>query len=401
MRVLLVNNFWYPRGGAETVVLATKDLLEKSGHTVALFGTRHPANLFDNKYFVPYVDFDHLSWWGKIRAGINAVYHREAVKNFRALILEFNPEVIHFHNIYHQLSFGLIGVAKELGIPMVMSAHDYHLISPNYRLFSRGQVDERCAGQNYWRCAWHNCLENRGRSLIASVDAFWTHRKKYADMIGAFISPSDFMKKKLAQFGIDESKITVARNPVESAWFSDGDDNGDDGYVLYFGRLSEEKGIDVLLAAAKYTPNIRYVIAGVGPEEKFCHDLVAKYDLKNIELVGFKTGAEIWALVARARLVVLPSLWYENCPMSVIEALAKGKIVIASRVGGLPEILTDELLVEPGDSVVLAGAIKYWHGETPANRHDSVRSITEKIKKEFSPEWYLSRLLEIYSDVSR
>ena len=394
MRIVLVNKFWYQRGGAERVALLTKELLEKAGHEVEIFGMNHPQNLFTNKYFTDFVDYDHLNIFQKIKFGSRAIYNLQAKKNFAALLKDFKPDVVHFHNIYHQLSCSVIEAAKEAGVKMVMTLHDYKFISPNYNLFHHGKIDESCVGGKYYRCILNNCMENFEESTLSAVESYFVDRKGYKAMIGQYVSPSEFLKNKFVVAGFDKDKITKISNPIPEDDLADNKMSGD--YIAYVGRLSSEKGLNILLQAAQKLPEIKFKIVGEGNDYVNLEEFVVKHDLNNVDFVGHKNRADLINIIDEARLLVSPSVWYENAPMSVMESMARCKVVIGSDIGGLSELLPIELLVKPGDVEDLLAKIKEWFYADKKRLQLAGEYLQSQIKTDNSPKLYLERLLEIY-----
>ncbi len=396
MKIVLVNKFWYPRGGAEKVAILTKELLEQAGHRVEIFGMRHPDNLLENKYFTDFIDYHSAGFWQKIKFGLRAIYNRQAANNFGKLLNDFQPDVVHFHNIYHQLSCSIIGVAKKMGIKTVMTLHDYKLISPNYNLYHHGQVAQECMGGKYYRCILHNCMESRAESWLATIEAYFVDLMGYKKMILKYLSPSEFLRTKFIESGFDNKHIEVLPNPLRSSEFISTESVGD--YVGYIGRLAPEKGVEYLLQAAELLPKINFKIAGSGPSQKHLLELIEKNKITNVELVGQKNGQDLQNFILNSRLLVVPSVWHENAPMSVVEAKAHSKVVIAFAMGGISEILPQELLVKPKDVSELAQKIKIWFEADAEKLSQMGRQLQSEAKQSNSPEVYLDRLLKVYKD---
>lgn len=396
MKILLVNKFWYPRGGAENMVLLTKELLENAGHQVEVFGMNHPDNLFSNKYFTDFVDYKKLGLLSKIKFGARVIYNHQAKQKISQLLADFQPDVVHFHNIYHQLSCSVIEAVAEKKIKSVMTLHDYKFISPNYSLFHHGKIAEDGVGGKYYQCLLKNCMESFSDSLLATLEAYFVAGKGYKSMINKYLSPSNFLRNKFIKAGFASSVIVRLPNALADDEFKISEN--DQGYVAYVGRLSSEKGVDYLLFAARELPAIHFKIVGDGPERDELEKIAQKNNLTNVEFVGYKTGVELENLLVNARLLVVPSVWYENAPMSILEAKARGKIVIASDIGGISEILPNELLVAPGNGVALAQKIGEWFNKTEFQRQAMGKKLFEQVKKENSPEVYLQNLLKVYSD---
>lgn len=330
MKILLVNKFYYLRGGAEKYFLEQEKALKALGHEVAIFAMEHPKNLPSpySKYFVSRVSFNEGKLRDKLLSPGRVLYSLEAKRKFKKLLQDFKPDLIHIHNIYHQLSPSILPEATKQDIPVVMHLHDYKLICPNYQLFNHGQICFRCKGGKYFEAAKTCCFKDScAQSLLASTEMYLHHKvlKLYEKNIALYIAPSQFMKDTCIDFGVEKAKIKVLLNFTEKKSVSSTLGN----YYLYFGRLSKEKGIEVLLETKE---NIK--VAGTGPLE---NSLKAKYP--KAKFLGFKSGKELEDLIAKSRAVVIPSLWLENMPFSMLEAMSYGKAVIASDLGGLPEIL--------------------------------------------------------------
>ncbi len=396
MKIILVNKFWYARAGAEIVALLTKKLLESAGHEVQVFGMNHPQNIFTNKYFVDFVDYNNLSILQKPKFGLRSIYNQQAKKNFLALIRDFKPDVVHFHNIYHQLSCSVIEAAHEQKIKTVMSLHDYKFISPNYSLYNHGHVDESCSGGNYYRCILNNCLENFGESLTATLEAYFVDAKGYKQMVDKYISPSKFLRNKFINAGFDSEKIDQISNALPAGEFKMS--HGDLGYVAFVGRLSDEKGLKYLMSAAELLTDIHFKIVGEGPERVELEKIIDNKKLANVELVGRKSGSELESLITGARMFVLPSVWYENAPLSILEAKARGKIIIASDIGGISEMLPKELLVKPADHIALSEKIREWFEKDDAALQAMGERLYGQVNEENRPEIYLEKLLKVYSE---
>lgn len=392
MKIILVNKFWYLKGGAERVVFDTKKLLEDAGHSVEIFGLKDKRNIFENEYFINGVDYHQKQKGSAWQLAQDFIYNRAAKEKFAQLIKDFNPDVIHFHNIYHQLSFSLVDAAAQAKIPMVMTLHDYKIISPNYNLFHHGKNQEECLGGKYYNCVLKNCLENPAWSLLATFEAYWREYKKYSSKISYFISPSEFVKNKFIQSGFKEP-IEVLPNLVEKGK-SDTNYLGDQ--VLFFGRLSKEKGVITLLQAAKLLPGVKFKIAGAGPEEHRLKIFAYKNDLKNVEFLGFLGKERLQAAVNNARLVVVPSLWPEVFGLSIYEAVAAGKVVLGANIGAIPEALPADLLFTPNNPEDLAKTLKIWYNKPFRELQDKVNELNNNLAKISNKEHYLQQLINIY-----
>jgi len=386
MRILQVNKFNYARGGADKYFLDLCASLKEAGHDVAIFSMEHPNNLASDfsKYFVSRLSFNESTLLDKIKTPGRVIYSLEAKRKFKKLLNDFKPDIIHIHNIYHQISPSILDVARNAKIPVVMHLHDYKLICPNYQLFTQGRPCGACKPNKYYQCIKNKCFKNScSKSCLASLEMYIHHNilKIYEKSITEFIAPSNFMKQKLIEFSWPENKIKVIINPFPSLLSDHRTDDKTEKYLLYFGRLSSEKGLDTLIKAAALTHS-RLKFAGLGPEMK---KLKREADnLKvDLEFLGFKSGNELTQIILNAEAVVLPSIWYENMPLSLLEAMSLGKMVIASNIGGIPEIITDKkngLLFKAGDENDLASKIKSLttipQAEIKNDARESVKEFT-------------------------
>lgn len=363
MRILQVNKFYYPQGGADKYFLDLSSALESGGDEVAVFSMASPNNLPSKfgRYFVSNIDFNKTTGKNFLKIPSRIIYSLEAKRKFKKLVEDFKPDIIHIHNIYHQISPSILDVARNAKIPVVMHLHDYKLICPNYQLFVNGKTCEDCKQTKYYHCTQKKCLKKSfSKSLLASLEMYIHHSilRIYEKSIDIFIAPSQFMKKEVISFGWSEKKIEVVINPYSASLNATEEEitnSEEENYLLYFGRLSAEKGLSTLIKAAAIS-NSQIKIVGEGPEKENLSQESRQLNVK-AEFLGFKNGEELKLIILKAKAVIIPSIWYENMPLSLLEALNLGKIVIASNIGGIPEIISDKqngLLFKPGDKNDLA-----------------------------------------------
>ncbi len=347
MKILQINKFFYKRGGAEAYMLALSNMLRQQGHQVLEFAMHHPDNLESpySDYFVKHLDFQkRQGFFSDLKKSAHLLYSWEASRKLEKLIKKEKPDIAHLHNFYFQLTPSILKVLKKHNIPMVWTMHDYKLICPNYRLFTQGRVCERCKVHKYYNCFTYKCLQNKSSYSFLVMLETYLHNlvlKSY-DQIDLYISPSRFLQAKVAQWGINQEKVSQIYNFINLKEFEPDYTPGQ--YLLYFGRLAEEKGLLLLLQALREMPELNLKIVGDGPQKQLLAEYIKEYNVNNVQLIGHTTGDKLNDLIKKARFVVLPSIWYENNPISVLEAFALGKPVIASDLGGLPE------LVKPGQT---------------------------------------------------
>lgn len=405
MRILQVNKFYYPKGGADKYFLDLESALKKNGHEVAVFAMQDQRNLPSpfSKYFVSNFDFNNLNWRQKIAAPGRIIYSQEARRKFRCLVEDFRPDIIHIHNIYHQISPSILDVARDYKIPVIMHLHDYKLICPNYSLFANGKPCEDCLPNKYFNCVRNRCFKNSlWKSLLVATEMYIHHRvlKIYERNITAFIAPSLFMKNKVAEPGWPAEKISVIINPYPQANEEENNKATEKkDYLLCFGRLSQEKGIDVLIKAAKNS-RLPIKIAGSGPEEENLKQLSEEIG-SPVEFLGFQKGVDLNKLIKEAKAVIIPSISYDNMPLSLLEAMHLEKVVIASKIGGIPEIITDRvngLLFEPGNSDDLASKILYLNNLSKEEITNLEKSAHRRVE-DYSLENNCGAVVSLYRQI--
>lgn len=358
MKILLVNKFFFIKGGAETVYFQERDMLKRAGVEVIDFSMQHEKNFPSDyaDYFVRNVDYHQQSdLLGGIKTAVNFIHNAEACKKMLALLQKERPDVVHFHNIYHQLTPALIKVARNFGCKTVLTAHDYKIVCPAYSMLREGKVCDACITGTVFNAFKYRCQEgSASKSLLLSLEATWQYIAQNYQALDVIISPSQFLRGILRR-KLPNSRIDVIVNGVDDS--KPVTEINDDGYLLYFGRLSREKGVATLaLAHQKMRNKAPLKVVGHGP---LYDGLVAKYP--DVEFVGYvQQGEALDNLIKHARAVILPSECYENCSMAVLEAMAFAKPVIGARIGGIPEQIRDGIegiLFEPGNAQALADAM--------------------------------------------
>lgn len=339
-KILSINNYHYRRGGSDVVYFEHAALMEEEGWENAFFSMHHPKNYETHwsPYFVSEIEFGHsYSLLEKLRMASKVVYSFEAQRNLKRLIDDFQPTVAHLHCIYHHLSPSILSTLHEAGVPTVMTAHDLKIACPAYKMLNETGICEKCKSGNYLNVIKHKCLRGSiGASAIVAVESTLHQQlNTYKKYLTKVVVPSQFFMRKFIEWGWPEDKFTYIPNYVDSTRFEPQYAPGD--YFLYFGRLAPEKGVATLLRAVKQA-GVKLKIAGTGPEEQSLHALQAELQA-DVEFLGYQSGDTLHQLIKQARAVVLPSEWYENAPMSLLESSAFGKPLIVADIGGIPEML--------------------------------------------------------------
>ncbi|HVP57145.1 MAG TPA: glycosyltransferase, partial [bacterium] len=342
MKILQVNKFFYVRGGSERYFFDLCGLLEQRGHTVHHFSMKHPRNQasMDQGYFVSEVDLNApMDVRCKVRAATRILYSREAKSKIGALLDAARPDIVHFHNISRQISPSIIDAIARRGIPMVQTLHDASLVCPAHTLFVNGELCEACKHGAFWHVIPKRCIDgSRASSALGASEAYLHAWLRLYRKIGKLIAPSLFLKSKVEALGWTASRIVhlpyfVPLGPDHSA--------RNQGYVLFMGRITTEKGVTTLLEAAAICQAVEFVLAGEGPDLDGFKHLARRRGLTNIRFVGYAQGSSLERLREGALGVIVPSLWYENLPLTILEAFASGKPVVAADSGGIPELVKE------------------------------------------------------------
>lgn len=409
MKILMIDKFYFIKGGAERYYFELKDVLEARGHQVIPFSMKHPSN-FPTEYepfFVDNINYDMSSWMKKLAAFPKItgrmIYSVHAMKQIELLIKKEQPDLAHLHMIDHQLSPSILHSLKRYNIPVIQTVHQYKLVCPNYRLHNPGtnKICEKCLGGNFFHPIFERCHKDSALAgALVGLESF-LHRKMkiYEKNVDIFHVPSHFMGQKLREGGVGNGKIRHLFYTLKldnyPAHFEFKD------YIVYFGRLAKEKGVTTLLKAMKRLPEVKLRVIGEGPERAALQRYVEENSLKNVRFEGMKGGAELRSLVQNSRFVVVPSEWYDNSPLVIYESFAYGKPVIGARMGGIPELIDHDrngLHFEAGNVGELTDQISYL-----SNRPDLISEFGQqarrKAENEFEPETHYDRIYKWYEEL--
>lgn len=365
----------------------------------ALLSMHHPKNHHTcwSDYFVDELEFGNtygiiqkISMAGKI------IYSFEARNNLNRLLNTFHPDIAHIHCIYHHISPSILSLLHSKGIPCVMTAHDLKVACPAYKMLNKQGVCEKCKNGNLLNLIKYRCIHDSlpVSALVAFESAFHKLSGLYRNNLDMIVTPSIFFREKLIEWGWQESKLTYIPNFIDCNEIIPHYEAGK--YFLYFGRLAPEKGIDTLIKAA-VNAKVTLKIAGTGPFEQYLKSIAVDND--NVEFVGYKSGNDLWSLINNARAVVLPSEWYENAPVSILESYAAGKPVIGADIGGIPEMLligTTGYLFESGNVDDLTDKLLKVNSYPDIYLSSLGRSARDYVSNTFNIERYFSNMLSLY-----
>lgn len=395
-RVLIVNKFYYRRGGDCVCTLNLEELLKRHGHETAVFAMQYPENLPSewSDHWPEEIDFSGGAA-AKIKAVGRSLGLGEVKSKFKGLLMKFKPDVVHLNNIHSYLSPVLATLAHEAGARVVWTLHDYKLLCPSYScLDSKGNVCERCFTHKLPVLTTRCMKGSLAASAVAWMEALRWNRKRLQRNVDMFICPSAFMQRKMSEGEFDAKKLTTLCNFVDPEMidaYRNSPAKGDrEDYYCYVGRLSEEKGVRTLLATASELP-YKLLVAGGGP---LSDELKAQYKTcTNIEFLGHVNGEKVRSLLSKARFSIIPSECYENNPLGVIESLCAGTPVVGAAIGGIPELVggNNGRTFEPGNGQSMAQAIE--HQWAACVNNDRIRAAALEA---YSPETHYTKLMEIY-----
>jgi glycosyltransferase involved in cell wall biosynthesis len=402
-RLLAANNYYYRRGGAETVFLDQNALFEDIGWSVIPFCMRHPDNYPSPwaGYFVDEIEFGQAySLPRKLSMVPKTIYSLEARRKLKRLLRDTRPDVFHAHNIYHHISPAILGVVAKRGIPVVMTLHDLKLACPSYNMLTHDGICERCRRNRLYNVVVHKCIKG-SRALSAVVFLESTlHRllKTYMRHVSRFVVPSLFYINKLVEWGFDATRFIHIPNFVETRDIAPSGEVG--AAFLFAGRLAPEKGIMTLMKAAAQA-HVPLWIAGAGPLDSSLRAFAAQAAM-DVTFLGYLSKEQLYARICQARAVVMPSEWYENAPLSLMEAYAAGVPVIGARIGGIPELIHERetgLTFTSGSVEDLACALR----EMAELSDSTVRAMGAAgrawMEAQYTPRMYRERLLGLYQSL--
>lgn len=404
MRILMCNSFFYLRGGAERYFFDLAELLSTHGHEVIPFCMAHERNRSSeySHYFVSNIDYPSLrqqrtSLATKLKVLKRTLYSHEAKRQIERLIKETEPDIAHVHGIAHETSPSILHAIRQSGIPIVQTLHDYKMLCPNTNFVSRGEVCERCKRHRYFHMVLRRCKRNSlSASLVAGLEMYF-HKilQIYEGNVDMFIAPSKFLQHKVAEYGID-TRVIHLPNCIDVERFPPCYEPSD--YFVYFGRLVGVKGIGTLFEAMRYVDASHLYVVGEGEIEETLREYARQNGISNITFLGHLATQDLVPVVQGAAFTVVPSEWYENYPMTILESFACGTPVIGSNIGGIPEIIDDGrngLLFEPGNTRQLADRIRFLL-ENPQRAIEMGRNGRRQVETINSPLHHYHQIVEIY-----
>ncbi len=411
MKVLIVNTYHYLRGGDSKYAFGLADLLQKEGHEVHFFGMKGERNLpcLDEQYFVTEINYREAlkrkRFFEALKVIWRSIYSLEAKHNIVRSLQNFKPDVVHLNAYRHHLTISILPEFYKQNIPMVKTVHAYKQLCPNTSFYDGQNICEDCKGKNYFNVVSKRCKKGSfAASIVTYLEAKINDYLGYERYIDMNISPSMFLRDKYIEYGYNPNKVVHIPNFLELDSLVPHYSYED--YILFIGRLENEKGLLTLIRgfarAAEALESLNLKIAGTGGMEEELRTLIAQMNLSKVELLGFKKGKELESLTKNAKAIIVPSEWYENYPYSCLEAMAYGKVVIASRIGGIPEQVEDGvtgLLFEPYNAEQLANTIQILDGFTKNQIVEMGRKARQKVETNNNPQTHLKAISRIYESL--
>lgn len=401
-KLLNVNTYHYRRGGSDVVYFEHAHLMQQQGYENAFFAMHHPKNEPTpfSQYFIDELEFGHAySLTQKLSMAAKAIYSFEAQTKLRQLLTKFKPDIAHLHCIYHHLSPSILPVLHKAGVPIVMTAHDLKIACPAYKMLNNTGICERCKDGTVLNVIKHRCVRGSlaASTIVALESGLQRSLQLYRRYLTKIVVPSQFFIEKFVEWGWPREQFVYIPNYVDAECFTPNYSPGE--YFLYFGRLAPEKGVGTLIRAAAQS-KVKLKIAGTGPEQESLHALNASLG-NPAEFLGFQSGVALHQLVQQSRAVVLPSEWYENAPMSVLESMAMGKPVIGAHIGGIPELITSEIgwTFTSGDAVALSALLENVNLTSSARIEEMGIAARKRVEHYFNKHNYISAIQNLYQSL--
>jgi glycosyltransferase involved in cell wall biosynthesis len=402
-RLLALNNYYYDRGGSEAIFFAHNRMLEELGWDIVPFSMEHSQNHATPyaKYFIEDLDaHGKYSLMQKVSRIPKVIYSFEARRKLDELLRVVQPDIAHGHNIYHHISPSILSLLKGRGIPTVLTLHDLKIACPAYNMLAPDGVCERCKGGKIHNVVRNRCINGSAAMsfvimLEAAVHKLLGSYRRYVD---AFVVPSRFYIEKFSEWGMPASMFRYVPNFVDVGRYSPKYETGN--AFLYFGRVIRQKGVGTLIRAAAAARS-KLLIAGTGPEMEEMKALAASLQA-DVTFLGHLSGQQLHETIGSCRAVVLPSEWYENAPVSLLEAYALGKPVIGARIGGIPEMIRENetgACFTSGDVDSLREALEDFQARPARQLQDMGAAGRRWVAEDFTVAMYRQRMMSVYREL--
>ena len=404
MNILIANWTWFQSGGDWTYIDSVCKIYESKCHTIIPFSVHNEKNFptpFE-KYFLSGIDYkiyyNNLSIKSAFNLLNNSIYSTEAKQKLKLLLSEHNVDIAQFNNINNYHTPSIIPVLKKSKIPIVWRILDYKLICPNNTFLSHDKICEECYKHKYYNCILKKCRKNSlAASSLMALESYFYYLLPYYKQIDMFLFQSEFTRDMFVKYGFDKNRTHIIENPYDCVNVKPKYEG--EGYILYFGRISKEKGILTLLKAMKTLPEIEVKIVGDGPDYEEYINFASDNLIRNVKFLGAKWNKELEPIIKDCEFVIVPSEWYDPSPYVVLQAYSYGKPVIAANIGGLKDLIINNstgLLFNSGDEKDLADSISKLHGNKDIISSMGI-SARQLVETKNNPERYYEDTLTLFN----
>ncbi|WP_025749556.1 glycosyltransferase family 4 protein [Priestia megaterium] len=389
MKVLLVHNYYQVSGGEDRVVEEEQKLLEKNGIQVRTY-------LVSNK------DIKTKGLINKAKLGIQTTWSKNQYNRIKEIILDEKPDLVHFHNTFPLLSPSVYYACYNMNIPVVQTLHNYRIGCPGAMLMKDNKVCEKCINGSLLNSVKYGCYRNSRIQTIPLSTMLYTHRSlnTWNNKVDKYIALTNFAKEKFIEIGLNEDKIAVKPNFIEKHIE---DRLKKEDQITFVGRISKEKGLHLLLAAWSKVGsevNTKLNVIGDGPLRK---ELEGKYEhLSNVKFLGKLDSKDVLSYMSKSKYIIVPSIWYEGFPMTIIESYSVNTPVISSNIGSLKEVVTNEVTgfhFENNNINSLENTLKKALHYSDYDKLQ--KNINEQYEKKYTPSANFKMLINIYEEVVR
>ena len=407
MNILIATANWYPSGGDWTYVESICKIYKHNGHNVVPFAMTDERNLKSEyeKYYVNNINYNELnknkSIGSVFKVLSNSIYSFDAVYKMKSLLKDYKIEVAQLNNIHNIHTPAIITQLNKNNIPIVWRILDYKILCPNRTFLSNGNICEMCFKSKYYNCFLNKCKKNSySASLITTIESYYNKLMPFYNKVDKFTFQSEFSRDLFIKYGFDIKKTEIIENPYDCGnIIPDYDTSVHEKYILYFGRISREKGLFTLYDAMKNIPDIKLKIVGNGSDIEASLSYIKKNNIINIEFVGPKWGEDLLPYIKNCEFVVVPSEWYEPNPYVVLQSFSFGKPVVATNIGGLKDMIRHNVngkLTQYNDSNVLSNTIKelYYDKEKIIILGKNARTILES---KYNPINYYNKSMDVFN----
>jgi len=385
MKILLVHNSYQQHGGEDVVFQQEKELLQGGGHEVITYEKNNEDALQEANQ-------------SKVLLGARTIWAVSSRKEFRSMLRQHKPDIVHVHNTFVMISPSIYSACKEEGVPVVQTLHNYRLICPAATLFRDGRICEECVGGGIWRGVLHGCYRDSRAATATVALMLTTHRLlgTWEQLIDHYIALTEFARQKFVAAGLPEEKISVKPNFVLS---DPGERSTLGRFALFVGSLSDAKGVWALLHAWQTNRlSIPLRIVGDGPLKEELVNFAQRNQLVNVSFTGQLPHSRVLNLMKKARCLIFPSEWYEPFGLTLLEAFACGLPVISSGIESLRDLVRPEdtgLVFNAGNSQDLADKV-HWAWDHPAEMRAIGKNARAEYQLKYTAEQNYTSLMNIY-----